>query len=398
MFPLPHSNIDQKSPDTLGNLSFAPQASSIARDLALNQFFQVTNNDNAAFWEMYLVSWNTGVMDRDFEKFFRYARNAQGLNHYYENIRQASNDLMVGKKIEQLVRSASLQIINHTKESMVAARIKNNVPMMLVELSWSTDVIDVRLSGDQSHTNAFKAAFANLLPGNGIHLNQIVGCDQYGAILTSHRIFPEAHRTAKAYYYPWLEENGWTLESLFEDYGKDDQAVLLLIGPRGTGKSTFSRSLLFALRRDDNYTVTNEAVLDSDKFFLWFQKENPSGTLLIEDADTFVMSRESGNKSMSALLNMADGIVRTPLKMIFSTNLSSLKQVDSALVRPGRTYKVLEFRELTAAEATRIRELDDLPPVYFDPKCTYTLAEVLNYKSEADLQSRAIPSVGFGRR
>lgn len=213
--------------------------------------------------------------------------------------------------------------------------------------------------------------------------------------MTSHRIFPETHRIAKPHYYPWLEEHGWALESLFEDYSKDDQSVLLLIGPRGTGKSTFSRSLLFALRRSENFTVSNENVLESENFLPWFQQENPTGTLLVEDADTFVMSRESGNKSMSALLNMADGIIRTPLKMVFSTNLSSLKQVDSALVRPGRTYKVLEFRELTAEEAIRIRELDGLEAAEFDTNRKYSLAEVLNYEPSVEQLARKRHGVGF---
>ena len=164
MFPSFHSNIGRKSPDNLGEFNSAPEVPNIARDVALNQFFRVDQNENAAFWEMYLVSWNTGVMDRNFEKFFRYARNAQGLDYYYEDIQQASNDPKIGEKIEQAVQTASLQITNHVKESMIAARIENNVPLLLVELSWSTDVIGVRLSGDRSHTETFKAAFSDLLP------------------------------------------------------------------------------------------------------------------------------------------------------------------------------------------------------------------------------------------
>lgn len=380
---------------SLGGCASEPK---IVRGWSMDRFFQVDQNENAAFWEMFLVSWNSGVMDRTFTKFFRYARNAQGLDYHYESVSHASNDPSIEEKIEQTVKAAELQIVSRSKSEIVAVRIKKNVPLLLVELTHSADTIELTLSGDPVHAKAFKAAFSAALPDTGIHLKQVVGLNKQGyANLTLHRIFPEPHRIAKPHYYPWLEEQGYTLESLFEDYDKDDQAVLLLIGPRGTGKSTFSRSLLFALRRDNNFTVSNEAILDSENFLPWFQQENPTGTLTVEDADNFVMARESGNKSMSALLNMADGIVRTPLKMIFSTNLSSLKNVDSALVRPGRTYKVLEFRELTAEEATRIRELDGLPPVDFDPKCTYTLAEVLNYKSEDDLRSRAIPIVGFGR-
>lgn len=367
------------------------------RDQSMDRFFQADQNKNAAFWEMFLVHWNTGAMDRNLQKFFRYARNALGLDYYYEHFDQATNDLQIGEKVRAMVEAQAFQIMDSNATYLQAAIVTDGVPVLLVELTWHTDVVTVTLTGDRPKALAFKAALEDMLPDTGIHLKQIVGCTRNGPILTSHRIFPETHRIAKPHYYPWLEEHGWTLESLFEDYSKDDQSVLLLIGPRGTGKSTFSRSLLFALRRSENFTVSNENVLESENFLPWFQQENPTGTLLVEDADTFVMSRESGNKSMSALLNMADGIIRTPLKMVFSTNLSSLKQVDSALVRPGRTYKVLEFRELTAEEAIRIRELDGLPPVRFDPKRTYTLAEVLNYKSEDDLQSRAIPSVGFGR-
>ena len=55
---------------------------------------------------------------------------------------------------------------------------------------------------------------------------------------------------------------------------------------------------------------------------------------------------------MHKFLNVGDGLVTTRnKKMIFSTNLPSINDIDPALVRPGRCYDILHFAELNQDEA-----------------------------------------------
>jgi ATP-dependent 26S proteasome regulatory subunit len=55
---------------------------------------------------------------------------------------------------------------------------------------------------------------------------------------------------------------------------------------------------------------------------------------------------------MHRFLNVGDGLVTTKgKKMIFSTNLPSIRDIDSALVRPGRCFDIVTFENLTQEEA-----------------------------------------------
>ena len=58
---------------------------------------------------------------------------------------------------------------------------------------------------------------------------------------------------------------------------------------------------------------------------------------------------------MHRFLNVGDGLVTTKgKKMIFSTNLPSIRDIDSALVRPGRCFDILTFSALDEAEAAKL--------------------------------------------
>ncbi len=58
---------------------------------------------------------------------------------------------------------------------------------------------------------------------------------------------------------------------------------------------------------------------------------------MIEDADHLRMARANGNVDLHRFLAIADGVVRAQgRKIIFTTNLPNVGDIDEALVRPGR--------------------------------------------------------------
>jgi ATP-dependent 26S proteasome regulatory subunit len=58
---------------------------------------------------------------------------------------------------------------------------------------------------------------------------------------------------------------------------------------------------------------------------------------VIEDADHLRMARANGNVDLHRFLAIADGVVRAQgRKIIFTTNLPNVGDIDEALVRPGR--------------------------------------------------------------
>jgi SpoVK/Ycf46/Vps4 family AAA+-type ATPase len=183
--------------------------------------------------------------------------------------------------------------------------------------------------------------------------------------------------------YPFL--NGESLGDYYDRYMDSSANILLLIGPPGTGKTTFIRGLL--AHRDASAIVTYDAaILEKDGFFARFI-EDDTQVMVLEDSDAFLKSRSDGNTMMHRFLNVGDGLVTTKgKKMIFSTNLPSIRDIDSALIRPGRCFDVVEFKPLNVQEAnTLAKKLGVSIPTRPRGKETeaYSIAEVFNEQTNA---------------
>src|SRR5207248_2830973 len=73
---------------------------------------------------------------------------------------------------------------------------------------------------------------------------------------------------------------------------------------------------------------------------------------VIEDADHLLKPRADGNDHLHRFLTIADGVVRSQgRKVIFSTNLPNVGDLDDALIRAGRCFARVYVRNLSAAEA-----------------------------------------------
>jgi hypothetical protein len=177
-------------------------------------------------------------------------------------------------------------------------------------------------------------------------------------------------------FYPFL---GSDLHTFFENYLDSDEAVLILIGPPGTGKTTFIKNLLH-FGKGDALVTFDPNIMASDSLFARFIDEAEIDFLVMEDADAFLKSRTDGNQMMHKFLNVSDGLISTRgKKLIFSTNLPSINDIDDALLRPGRCFKVIEFRQLTRDEANK---LNDVVPVNLtNDQEKFTLAELMSTRT-----------------
>jgi hypothetical protein len=189
--------------------------------------------------------------------------------------------------------------------------------------------------------------------------------------------------------YPWLD--GENLPDYYDRFMESDASILLLIGPPGTGKTTFIRGLL--QHTEQSAIVTYDAnILSKDYLFAQFI-EGDRGILVIEDADNFLGARSDGNDMMHKFLNVGDGLVTTKnKKMIFSTNLPSIRDIDPALIRPGRCFDIVNFSPLSEEQAQALAKRIN---VKYDSKTEgqYSIADIFHKQVQAPKSQKR--KVGF---
>ena len=186
---------------------------------------------------------------------------------------------------------------------------------------------------------------------------------------------------------------GESLEDFVKGYVESSSNILLMYSPPGTGKTTLLKHLLETTRESCLITYSEE-IKNMDSLFAYFLTSNEK-FLIIEDADNYLTARDkdANNHSMKKLLNITDGLTSNPeKKVIFTTNLPTLNQVDTALLRPGRCYKALYFPYLTYEQACAflVSESKDgeLPVSFknksFKPSAEFSLASLHSYLNGYD--------------
>ena len=191
--------------------------------------------------------------------------------------------------------------------------------------------------------------------------------------------------------YPFLD--GETVEDYYDRFLDSDASILLLIGPPGTGKTTFIRGLLHYAKKNAMVTY-DDKILERDYVFARFI-EDDSDVMVIEDADNFLKSRSEGNTMMHRFLNVGDGLISMKgKKLIFSTNLPSVRDVDSALIRPGRCFDIVTFDNYTLEQAQTLAGKLGLS---FDEKESkndkYSLAEI--FHKQKNVNPKQTSTFGF---
>jgi len=149
------------------------------------------------------------------------------------------------------------------------------------------------------------------------------------------------------------------VQAFVERYLDAKETVLVLQGPPGTGKTRLIRAILGEIsRRKDGesealYTGDMKA-LQTDQIFVKFIT-GWDDAFVVEDADHLLKPRCDGNEHLHRFLTIADGVVRSQgRKIIFSTNLPNVGDLDEALIRPGRCFARVNVRALTADEARKL--------------------------------------------
>jgi hypothetical protein len=153
-------------------------------------------------------------------------------------------------------------------------------------------------------------------------------------------------------YYPWIDTE---LKAYYKAFLDSRAQIMVAFGPPGTGKTSFIRDLICEMNLNA-FISYDMKVLTSDSTFVRYLTDSIFDAIIIEDADELLTSeRGDSNKIIAKILNISDGLIKLPKKkLIFTTNLPKVEDIDPAIIRPGRCFDVMEFRQLDKAEATAV--------------------------------------------
>ncbi len=176
----------------------------------------------------------------------------------------------------------------------------------------------------------------------------------------------------------WLDQ--WIDKMAARRYG-----LSLLSGAPGTGKTSLIRSMAHWLAKTHQFYVMSASrftQLEAGEIVTFWAEENRTSrlrkVLILEDAESVLMRRDSDNRERVALLlNLTDGMTGDALGLqVVCTLNGEVSELDPALLRPGRLVAHHEFGPLSAVEAERLaRHLDLGTKVLNRPM---TLAEIMN--------------------
>jgi hypothetical protein len=232
----------------------------------------------------------------------------------------------------------------------------------------------------REHVEAFiKELKANAFHGEVKNRFFIIGVDQTGYMLNSENIISTDVNLELNYGAKFLPIH----ENLVERLANEHSGLVLLHGDPGSGKTTYIRYLIKELCKHKNIIYVPSFLVEqiANPEFISFIERQKGSILILEDAEYVLQSREDGYnvQAVSNLLNITSGLLNdaTRIQVIATCNMDK-KNIDKALLRPGRLLLEYKFDKLPAEEATALSKHLGKNVVY---KVPVTLAEIYVGKS-----------------
>jgi len=188
-------------------------------------------------------------------------------------------------------------------------------------------------------------------------------------------------------YYPYINTT-----IMFDQFFTGAENILLLVGEPGLGKSKMSTlALKYAYENPDkipydkiadNPSLENQFiscayvksidVLVNDQFWRNIEARK-TDFVIIDDLDYMLTKRDSETSSqedaqknifLNQFLSFTDGVEKNKTKFIITTN-QKYDDIDSALLRKGRLFDIIELRHMSKDEGLAIWKDNTLPEEYF---------------------------------
>jgi ABC-type dipeptide/oligopeptide/nickel transport system ATPase subunit len=137
--------------------------------------------------------------------------------------------------------------------------------------------------------------------------------------------------------------------------------LILLHGAPGTGKTTIIRKIISELCNTKKIIYIPAYMIEqiANPEFITFIQKYKESVLVLEDAEFALQSRseEYGAQAVSNLLNITNGLLNDAVKIqVIATFNMNKKDIDSALLRPGRLLNDWKFNKLTIEESKKLAD------------------------------------------
>jgi hypothetical protein len=149
------------------------------------------------------------------------------------------------------------------------------------------------------------------------------------------------------------------VDSVIKSFLNTDKSngLVLLHGKYGTGKTSYIRNLMSVVNKRFIFLPVSLMESISSPSFLPFISKYKDSILVLEDCETIIKQRETGNSDSALvnLLNLGDGLLSDALSLkLICTFNADLKQIDKAILRKGRLIARYEFKELSIPKANNL--------------------------------------------
>lgn len=198
-------------------------------------------------------------------------------------------------------------------------------------------------------------------------------------------------------YYPYID-----IDAMFDQFFTGSENIFLISGEPGLGKSKMSSlAIRHAYNNPDKLPydkcednpgleeqfinvayVKSVDVLANDKFWRKLETDQ-TDIVIIDDLDYMLTRRDAEvntsddvrkNAFLNQFLSFTDGVEKSHTKFIITTN-QGFKDIDSALLRKGRLFDIIELRRLDRDESLLIWEQSGLSVDEFN--ITFSTHEIL---------------------
>ena len=185
------------------------------------------------------------------------------------------------------------------------------------------------------------------------------------------------------------------VDTIISDFmTKRESGIILLHGEPGTGKTTYIKHLICKFSDREFIFIQNDFVQDLLKpSFISFLLQNKNATLIIEDAEKVVISRNhtAEDSVVSTILQLTDGLFSDFLNIkIICTFNTDIDRIDKALMRKGRMIAKYNFKPLSVEKTEALaRKMG-----HNDVKGSLTLADIFGHE-KPDFKDQTKKSIGF---